>query len=1020
MDDAPGPSGFQKLKLKLQAMKEENLKRRNVKEKEKYERKKKLQREKYWVMKHVNISGCYESTNLTQTPHKETVTTYKISEKPSGSEIQEIVKPKKDAKTKEHEGKISLNNTCHEKILSDNKKNRNSLDLESKNITVSSSDSTIITKHKNTPDFKIKFAVRKATRKLTGNAAVEKKKAANREKQRRHREKIRQNPDHYEKYKENERERNKKRKEMGQRQPIENQSTREQRIQRKKWRDNSRRYRMKKKSLKHLQENTPPNTPPDSPVLDLLPVIPDPKLNETPNGRKQNAGRRKLRKDRAKAYRTINKLQKSLKLAETKLERYKKREYRRKVKNMSNSPSPNTKVETILRQPTPEVKKRLLFGECVIKQIIDTSKECKSEDQKKMLASVVTGPVFKKYRVMKQAATMISLHRMRHNMKAKVGQIIKKRRNTTNRLKIQNRVLNFLLQDDNTIIGPGRRDTVTRKKIVRQKRYMTTSIKNLHRKFCAEHKNIISYSRFNSFKPFYVVAPKVSNRDTCLCMKHKNFEYLLEKMHQLKIINIKTPYEICKQLACNSNKKQCMYRECSICRDRKFMSVEGNLDKNIFYYKWISKTEDRIDKNKKPIKVRITLKEKITCTVKELIESANSSLSKFLEHDFNARHQFVQIKKIKETLKENEAVLHIDFSENYSCKYASEIQSAHFGASKPQISLHTCVLYYKKGNEILHKSFVTVSNDLAHGPSAIWAHLKPVITELKKEVQPLNSLSFVSDGPTTQYRNKTNFYLLMHFGQKYNINKISWNFTEAGHGKSAADGVGGALKKMADTAVSHGYDILNAEQLVDVLLKTNPESKISLFIVDKFDITANNGIAPQNLKPIKNTMRIHQIIWYLSNFRVLNLRFLSCLDCELGCDHFGLVPQQVHFDYSNLTDILNPQKKSMTNAGALPEFKMDVVQNKENLNPQDWVAVVYDNTWYPGIIEHISVDILTVSFMQPTPLGDKFFWPKKADRQTICSNGILCKIKPPVPVSNRHFLIKDTSIITSLKKKLLD
>lgn len=42
------------------------------------------------------------------------------------------------------------------------------------------------------------------------------------------------------------------------------------------------------------------------------------------------------------------------------------------------------------------------------------------------------------------------------------------------------------------------------------------------------------------------------------------------------------------------------------------------------------------------------------------------------------------------------ALLHFDFSENYGCKY-SEVQSAHFGGSKSQITLHTSVLYYKNG-----------------------------------------------------------------------------------------------------------------------------------------------------------------------------------------------------------------------------------------------------------------------------------------------------------------------------------
>lgn len=40
-----------------------------------------------------------------------------------------------------------------------------------------------------------------------------------------------------------------------------------------------------------------------------------------------------------------------------------------------------------------------------------------------------------------------------------------------------------------------------------------------------------------------------------------------------------------------------------------------------------------------------------------------------------------------------EALIHVDFSENYSLKYATEVQSFHFGGSRQQVSLHTAVIY---------------------------------------------------------------------------------------------------------------------------------------------------------------------------------------------------------------------------------------------------------------------------------------------------------------------------------------
>lgn len=58
-------------------------------------------------------------------------------------------------------------------------------------------------------------------------------------------------------------------------------------------------------------------------------------------------------------------------------------------------------------------------------------------------------------------------------------------------------------------------------------------------------------------------------------------------------------------------------------------------------------------------------------------------------HVSKIKHQRAAIQNFKKTLKQDEVLIHSDFGENYNCKYESEIQSAHFGGSKAQLSLHT-------------------------------------------------------------------------------------------------------------------------------------------------------------------------------------------------------------------------------------------------------------------------------------------------------------------------------------------
>lgn len=55
-------------------------------------------------------------------------------------------------------------------------------------------------------------------------------------------------------------------------------------------------------------------------------------------------------------------------------------------------------------------------------------------------------------------------------------------------------------------------------------------------------------------------------------------------------------------------------------------------------------------------------------------------------------------------------MLHVDFSENYNCKYSEEIQSVHFGGAGQQITRHTAVLYRKQNYVLTTVHFAPLYN----------------------------------------------------------------------------------------------------------------------------------------------------------------------------------------------------------------------------------------------------------------------------------------------------------------------
>lgn len=194
------------------------------------------------------------------------------------------------------------------------------------------------------------------------------------------------------------------------------------------------------------------------------------------------------------------------------------------------------------------------------------------------------------------------------------------------------------------------------------------------------------------------------------------------------------------------------------------------------------------------------------------------------------RHHYEQYKLCINSLDCNECAIHIDFSENWLCKYHEEVQAMHFGASKKQITLHTGMLYIKNEKSL---PFCSISGENSHNPEVIWAHLNPVLEYIRLMYPNIDTIHFFSDGPISQYRQKKNFYLMSRNTYDLGFKNFTWSYFEASHGKAmepqAADGVGGSIKRTLDFKVSHGSDIPDAQTAFDVLQTT--ETSIKLFFI---------------------------------------------------------------------------------------------------------------------------------------------------------------------------------------------
>lgn len=417
----------------------------------------------------------------------------------------------------------------------------------------------------------------------------------------------------------------------------------------------------------------------------------------------------------------------------------------------------------------------------------------------------------------------------------------------------------FLERDDNSRATTGKRDTITRKQVKIQKRLLSDSLKNLHLKFKAENPNIkISYTEFCKRKPFWVVHPSFKDRETCLCKLCENAQFMADKLFQQSVLLTSKVKDLMLSICCTPS-KECMYRECSICKNKAVQNLPFEEESQMWWHQWQNKVEEREKKTKdgrtEKFTVHLTTKDKVYGTIRNL----NDDFSKLLQakigrHIYNIKHQYATLRELKENLTDHEMLLHVDFAENYLCKYASEIQAVHFGDSHQQVSLHTVVAYIKGAQS----SYCTLSSSFRHDPSAIWAHLRPVLHHLKENNPSIKVLHLVSDGPTTQYRSKKNFFFLSTEPFKMGFKRVTWNFLEAGHGKGPADGVGAAVKRMADALVAKGVDIPNGAKLYEKL--SEAKSSVTLFNVTDEEISEVERSLIDDLQTVKGTMKIHQVI----------------------------------------------------------------------------------------------------------------------------------------------------------------
>ena len=718
--------------------------------------------------------------------------------------------------------------------------------------------------------------------------------------------------------------------------------------------------------------------------------------------------------------------------------RYKKRCQRLQQQKTVNL-TPRSKTRKLLRCTYPadvKVRRALTYHYALVEDIKKKYKESKEEREKQYLAQLFTGKIVKKCRMEKFARDSLCIRSRRWKTITKKFNAIHKRQKKCGVAgeKLKLAVTTFFERDDVSRSTTGKKDSITRGKVKKQKRLLSDTLKNLHQKFLAEHAFKISYTLFCSLRPFWVRLPNVNDRETCLCKMHDNLAFLANKLRQLKLLQSENLEVLANSIACNPQSKECMYGECSACQEKDVCMPEYDVNQEVFWWQWQTVREEREKKTANTTKkfmVTITQKKRVEGYLYDLVQTFQERIKNLKQHIYNIRNQYKIYRHLRDNMSDKECLIHIDFAENYLCKYGSEIQAVHFGGSHKEATLHTGVMYV--GGKAKPHTFCTISDCMDHGPAAIWAYMEPVLDELKRTHEEVEVIHFFSDSPATQYRQKKNFFLFSTLLHEKGFAGGTWNFFEASHGKGAPDGVGGALKRSADKLVAQGKDIPNPMTLYDNL---RPATSIKLHFVTGDAISMMEDCLPLNIQPVPQTMKTHQLVCFTPG--MIHYREVSCVcsptnnfrcaciptktfvfptpNPDQGDDHVAEDEGNNPEDAGNNSEDADNNTHDAVNTGVKTDVDLPRIENWTSELVGQYCVTEYEGRPYAGII--LAVGEMDVQISCMVAIGEnRFFWPRREDVCWYDFDKVICIIPEPQNVTGRHKEV-DPLIWAMLQRKM--
>lgn len=648
-----------------------------------------------------------------------------------------------------------------------------------------------------------------------------------------------------------------------------------------------------------------------------------------------------------------------------------------------HSSTPKSKTKLLLKKagikfnPKKNVHRQLLLGNALIESMKDILKSRKKTNVKQMASGII-----KKYRCINALSRQVGVSRR------KIASVNEKRVCQSIKEKYGEKVMAFFEREDNSTTLPGKRDKKTTNKEVKQKVVLNDYLHNLHEKFQLENTDIkISRSEFSKLREPHVLLTSYSSRKTCLCTYHQNFALKIKTMRREGIECSANPDVFIKEYASNEM--------CASVLDQKL-----DERKEIKYLHW-KKVQDADKYRWKEIEE--------TTSKKAFIDLVLSELTTFREHVHRVQNQYREMRRLRENLPEHDVLVWMDFAENYGCSSMEEVQSAYWNAA--MVSLHTMVVYFPEGSGKHIQSYIAVSDSLTHNAPTVYCILQKLIPILKEECPGLKRIHYLTDSPTSQYRNKTMFQAVCHHEEDFGVS-ARWNYLEVGHGKGPCDGLGASAKRAADNAVKQQVSVQSASDFYQ-WATASTASKVKYILYTETDIEEAQELISKKEPPlaVQGTMKIHAVVPIDSRTiatRQLSCNCNSCLSDVTNTECTGWVVKPIVKDNKSLTTaskaavgnhrpVVKPTDNSSkaTATDIIPEPRgSQLGHGTSSIHSGEWIAAVYDDAWFVGQVTDTDSDDLQVNFLVKSgKYGSAYKFPMTRDEIWINRQDILTVVK---------------------------